>query len=322
MRWWVNPYRDPEPEQVELVQLLESGSTRPVITTIEVLDHDLRLIRPRGGWKPDARYRLTTRARSRYRVHDLADKLLYRRYLDDQIREFTVRKTPLELDATARSSALTVTVQVDNELSMVLLEHPSACEMERRVLGARVSLSLAPELAPLRESFQFATLVDGQPWWPRESSCLPHPRGRSWRHRSGAPAGNDLVVVECPVTEDTEAKIVEARPGIGVAPGDHVVEIVARLPDGGIELRSTPTRFTLTCPNNSGNLIPLRSNLDEIEVVILTPATDETNASSPPPVAPRGGCHIHRRAPAPVTIALLLGLLVTSTRQRQAQRED
>lgn len=211
--------------------------------------------------------------------------------------------TPIELRAAAPSIASTQVATLAGSCSRMI-----------RAASVRVEATLPPALEPFAGYLLVETYVDGIRWAPHSSVCGEFPAGRN-RFFAEEPLGVDVVYSECPGPIDARERMNEpsyrAPNGLsylGVAPGEHQVQMVVSSPDGRFRLASQTVRVRLDCggaPESGGE--------PEIETSVA--------AASPasPPAHPAGsrGCSIGdpERPASPVAL-LLCGVLLVRRRAR------
>lgn len=223
--------------------------------------------------------------------------------------------TPIDLRAAAPSITSTQALTLAGSCSRMI-----------RAASVRVEATLPPALDPFAGYLLVETYVDGIRWAPHSSLCGEFPAGRN-RFFGAEPLGVDVVYSECPGPIDARERMAEpsyrAPNGLsylGVAPGEHQVQMVVSSPDGRFRLASQTVRVRLDCGGASasgGDAEPsdLSSEI-ETSVAAASPAS--------PPAHPAGsrGCSIGdpERPASPVTLLLCVALCVRSRARSQSRR--
>lgn len=120
---------------------------------------------------------------------------------------------------------------------LTLASTGGGCSRERDTVHVDVTLTLHPTAEPWADLLLYETRVDGARYTAAASTIHGPPPHESWQGR-----GRDRLFALCEgITQDSNE-------GMGLAPGSHDVQLVARLPGSDARIVSDTLRVELTCP--------------------------------------------------------------------------
>lgn len=121
---------------------------------------------------------------------------------------------------------------------LTLASDGGGCSRERQTVYVDVQLELHSSAEPWADLLLYETRVDGRPYAAAASAIHGPPPHVSWRGR-----GTDRLFALC---EGAGASPDEAA---GLAPGDHEVQLIARLPGSDTRITSDTIQVALVCPS-------------------------------------------------------------------------
>lgn len=254
-------------------------------------------IRPREGFLPDARYRLTTGGECPTSAADAP-------------REFrTVGPAPLP--TTLGTLTATEPARANVQQAMPV---GGSCANEASAMVSVVSVTLSPEAAPWASMLSYEVRVDGERFVGLVESgypAIPPPLGGTHAGRGRA----RLVVICGPSTNPYRSRE-PVSPRDGLAEGEHEVAFRARVVGTTSVVETDPVRVTLRCP-------PLMADAGGVEVDAgaMVDAASDASADGGVAAASTGGCSVGRSGDAvPDARWMLVGALALLSGRRSWRR--